>query len=214
MGKIGGNRNYGYGKQLVWAGKNALADRYGEGHYSTRASHEQRWQVFAQYMKQIGIKDTRKIDQEIIQGYANHLKTQVKNEEMKVAYAQNLLSTVNVVLQTMRKDGVLKISLAASVGNRSNVRTTVPKTLQPFRTDEPMFNLRENVEERTALVVQLCRTFGLRFKEASLLDANRTLKEAKRYGRINITEGTKVPKVDEARVLIAGCRLAMNSSPY
>ena len=91
----------------------------------------------------------------------------------------------------MRKDGVLKISPAASVGNRSNVRTTVPKTLQPFRTDEPMFNLRENGEERTSLVVQLCRTFGLRFKEASLLDANRTLKEAKRYGRINITEGTK-----------------------
>ena len=85
MGKIGGNRNYGYGKQLAWAGKNALVDRYGEGHYSTRASHEQRWQVFAQYMKQIGIKDTRKIDQEIIQGYANYLKTQVKNEEMKVA---------------------------------------------------------------------------------------------------------------------------------
>ena len=85
MGKIGGNRNYGYGKQLAWAGKNALADRYGEGHYITRASHEQRWQVFAQYMKQIGIKDARQIDQETMQGYANHLKTQVKNEEMKVA---------------------------------------------------------------------------------------------------------------------------------
>ena len=29
MGNVGGNRNYGYGKQLAWAGKNALADRYG-----------------------------------------------------------------------------------------------------------------------------------------------------------------------------------------
>ena len=31
MDKVGGNRNYGYGKQLAWAGKNALADYYGEG---------------------------------------------------------------------------------------------------------------------------------------------------------------------------------------
>lgn len=31
MGKIGGRRNFGYGKQMAWAGKNALADRYGEG---------------------------------------------------------------------------------------------------------------------------------------------------------------------------------------
>lgn len=42
MGNVGGNRNYGYGKQLVWAGKNALADRYGQGHFSTRATHEER----------------------------------------------------------------------------------------------------------------------------------------------------------------------------
>ncbi len=37
VGNVGGNRNYGYGKQLAWAGKNALLDRYGQGHFSTRA---------------------------------------------------------------------------------------------------------------------------------------------------------------------------------
>ena len=31
MGKVGGERNFGYGKQMAWAGKNALADRYGDG---------------------------------------------------------------------------------------------------------------------------------------------------------------------------------------
>ena len=35
MGNVGGKRNYGYGKQLAWAGKNALADRYGQGHFGT-----------------------------------------------------------------------------------------------------------------------------------------------------------------------------------
>ncbi len=44
MGKIGGTRNFGYGKQMAWAGKNALHDRYGEGHYGTQAAHEERGQ--------------------------------------------------------------------------------------------------------------------------------------------------------------------------
>ena len=42
MGNVGRTRNYGYGKQLAWAGKNALADRYGQGHCSIRATHEDR----------------------------------------------------------------------------------------------------------------------------------------------------------------------------
>ncbi len=43
MGKVGGERNFGYGKQMAWAGKNALADRYGDGHYGTQAAHGDRW---------------------------------------------------------------------------------------------------------------------------------------------------------------------------
>ena len=51
MGNVDGNRNYGYGKQLAWAGKNALADRYGQGHFSTRATHEERWNQFVHFLK-------------------------------------------------------------------------------------------------------------------------------------------------------------------
>ncbi len=39
MGKTGGRRNFGYGKQMAWAGKNALVGRYGGGRYATRAAH-------------------------------------------------------------------------------------------------------------------------------------------------------------------------------
>ncbi len=35
MKKAGGHRNFGYGKQMEWAGKQALRDRYGNGHYGT-----------------------------------------------------------------------------------------------------------------------------------------------------------------------------------
>lgn len=46
MDKVGGKRNYGYGKQLIWATKNALSDHYGHGKFSTRASHAERWNQF------------------------------------------------------------------------------------------------------------------------------------------------------------------------
>ena len=133
MDKVGGNRNYGYGKQLAWAGKNALADYYGRGHFSTRAAHTERWNQFASFLKSSGIKDARQINQQTIEAYASHLKLLVEGEEMKVAYAQNLLSTVNVVMEAMRKDKALVIKPAQWVGNRSNVRTTVPISLERSR---------------------------------------------------------------------------------
>ncbi len=191
MGNVGGNRNYGYGKQLAWAGKNALADRYGNGHYGTRATHEDRWNQFAGFLKSEGINDARKIDRNVLEQYGRHLKTMVNSEEISVAYAQNLLSTVNVVLETMRKDKVLTIKPAQWIGNRSNVRSTVPATVHRHALTVPTVQLHQNGQERVAVIAQLAREFGLRFKEASLLDANRAIRQANRLGRINITQGTK-----------------------
>jgi|SaaInl5LU_22_DNA_1037371.scaffolds.fasta_scaffold15204_1 hypothetical protein len=191
MGNIGGNRNYGYGKQLAWAGKNALADRYGQGHFATRATHEERWNQFARFLKTEGINDARNIDQFTLERYANYLGTLVNSEEIKVAYAQNLLSTVNVVLTTMRKDTVLNIKPALWVGNRSNVRRTVPNSLEQSTLKLPADLLIESGQLAVAITAQLTRAFGLRFKEASLLNARQALQQAKRLGRINIINGTK-----------------------
>ena len=59
-----------------WHGrvKNALADRYGQGHFSTRATHEERWNQFARYLKERGINDTRKINQTVLNQYSHYLK--------------------------------------------------------------------------------------------------------------------------------------------
>ena len=46
MGNVGGARNYEYGKRLAWAGKKALANRYGQGHFSTRTTREDRFKVW------------------------------------------------------------------------------------------------------------------------------------------------------------------------
>lgn len=191
MGNVGGKRNYGYGKQLTWAGKNALADRYGQGHFATRATHEERWNQFARYLKTQGINDARQIDQAVLEQYGHHVRDLVSSGDITVAYAQNLLSTVNVVLQTLRKDHVLSIKPAQWVGNRSTVRQTVPNSLERTTLKQPIASLTGNGEGTVALTAQLTRAFGLRFKEASLLNARQALNQANKRGCINITQGTK-----------------------
>ena len=58
MGNVGGNRNFGFGKQMAWAGAQALRDSYGDGHYATVAAHSERWGQFAHWAKTMeGIRD-------------------------------------------------------------------------------------------------------------------------------------------------------------
>lgn len=39
-------RNFGYGRQLSYAGPQALKDMFGSGHYGTVKAHCDRWQAF------------------------------------------------------------------------------------------------------------------------------------------------------------------------
>ncbi len=191
MGKVGGERNFGYGKKMDWAGKNALADRYGDGHFATRAAHIERWGQFASYLKTEGIKDARAVTREVIVAYGECLAEQVDSGAMAVAYAQNLLSSVNVILETMRGDRQLRVSPAVLVGERRHVRNTAPAGLDRTRVNAAAAALRDRDQARVASVVELARDLGLRFREASLLDAREALSQATELGRINITAGTK-----------------------
>jgi hypothetical protein len=219
MGNIGAKRNYGYGKQLAWAGQQALLDRYGSGHYATRAAHSERWNKFAHYLKDQGIHDARSISRKVIEDYARTLKRAVEQNTLSVAYAQNLLSTVNVVLEALRKDRQLAISPKHWVGERCHVRQTPPcldkshvfdsgtmtqssdttaqslDTIAPsHRQSIPLHNPAKTTQPHRAriiMVARLARDFGLRFREASLLDARQALIEAEQRNCINITQGTK-----------------------
>jgi integrase len=191
MGKVGGRRNFGFGKQLAYAGKMALHQYYGEGHFSTKQTHTERWAQFASYLKQQGINDARKITKEHIHNYAIQIKQQVDNQQTSVSYGQNLLSTVNVVLQVMREDTLLNVSPVDYLGKRSHVRQQAPSSYneQIFKT--AVEKLEQQGQERVALIVNLTYAFGLRIKEACLLDTRQALKEAKTLGKIRVTQGTK-----------------------
>ena len=110
---------------------------------------------------------------------------------MAVSYAQNLLSSVNVVLDVMRGDSAVRVSPSELVGERSNVRQEAPAGMDRERLQQAITELRDRGEDRVAAVAELARELGLRFREASLLNARAALHQAAEKGAVNITEGTK-----------------------
>ena len=97
MSKVGGHRNFGYGKQMVWAGKQALQARYGQGHHGTVASHAKRWQQFVLWCQtEKDIRDARDIDRADVIGYGQSLAERIARNDLSVSYGQNLVSSVNM----------------------------------------------------------------------------------------------------------------------
>lgn len=63
VGKRDG-RNFGYGRQLSYAGPQALRDLFGGGHYGTVKAHSDRWLAFVRWCRSEagpGFNDARKL---------------------------------------------------------------------------------------------------------------------------------------------------------
>lgn len=186
-----GKRNFGYGHQLGWACRQALIDRYGHGHYGTVSSHSERFRKFAKFCKSIDIRDAREITEDAVRAYCEFLADLVSEDEVSVAYAQNLLSTVNVCLTALRGDRILFVSPSKVVGVRSHIRVDVPLHIDYEDVLRRVYELVRKGELAIAAIVWLARSLGLRFRECSLLDAAAAIKQARKHGYIEVVNGTK-----------------------
>ena len=132
------------------------------------------------------IKDVRQVGCELITAYGESLQQQVTDNTMAVSYAQNLLSSVNVVLATRRGDSLLRVSPSELVGERNNVRDDAPVSLAREPLQPLVQTLRDQGEARVAAIAVLARDLGLRFREASLLDTRHALQQAEHKGVVKI----------------------------
>jgi hypothetical protein len=144
MSKFTTQRNFGFGKQMDWAGHQALKDIYGRGHFGTVASHAQRWRQFCHWARSIhGINDACAIDQSLLESYAADLAERVEDETLAVSYAQNLIVSANITLEAMRQDKTIRIESPASyVGKRQTVRTKIPDGMDWSEIDRLVACLR------------------------------------------------------------------------
>ena len=191
MGKYAGHRarNHGWGRDLAYAGKAILQARFGGGHFSSVASHAERWRCFAAWAKaQANLRDLRDLTPALVTQYAEALKGQGR----AVATIQNRISTINVVLAYAREGHWTPVSPRALSGEaRSAVRIEAPASLDPAKVEVAQVALREAGLNRAAAVLGLARAFGMRSEEAVKANVNRLAKESARVRTINITDGTK-----------------------
>ncbi|MBN2978270.1 integrase domain-containing protein [Pseudomonas lactucae] len=189
-------RNFGYGRQLSYAGPQALKDLFGAGHYGTVKAHSDRWQAFVRWCRSEngpGFNDARQIDRQTLSDYAGHLRQQVEQGELAIVTAQNRLSSVNRTMAALRGDQYVKVvSPSKALGmRRTSVRHSVPQGQDREHVKRIVDVLCEYQMPRTSAIAQLARAAGMRLREAVLADLPRLKREAKQFGKINIQDGTK-----------------------
>ncbi|WP_223471104.1 MULTISPECIES: integrase domain-containing protein [unclassified Pseudomonas] len=194
VGKRDG-RNFGYGRQLSYAGPQALRDLFGGGHYGTVKAHSDRWQAFVRWCRSVDgpeFNDARQIDRQTLLTYADHLRQLVERGELGIATAQNRLSSVNRTMAALRGDQHVRVaSPSQALGlQRTTVRTTAPKG-QNYEQVQRIVDALCEQHPRAAAITRLARAAGMRMRETILADLPRLKREAERYGKINIQDGTK-----------------------
>jgi hypothetical protein len=206
--------NFGKGRQLGYAVKQALDDYYSRvSHYSTRSTHKQRAVTFVQFCRRHSIKDARDIDREFVLSFGQYVRQRIEGEfqwsdgavdtSISVAYAHNLISTVNVIMRAFRGDNALKISGKQDLGVcRKSVRT---RQIQADVVDAKDAADRAIVAgfERGSAVILMARAWGMRVREAILADLDRMMREIKRTGEAAILEGCKGGRKSRDRTIRA-----------
>lgn len=189
-------RNFGFGRQLSYAGPQALKDLFGDGHFATVKAHSDRWQAFVNWCRSEEgprLNDARQIDREILMRYAAYMRQQVDQGNVGIATAQNRLSSVNRTMAALRGDQYVKIpSPSKALGmQRSNVRGEAPQGQDRAQIELIVRALSERGQQRVTAIVHLARETGMRLREAILADLPRLQREAGQLGKINIQDGTK-----------------------
>jgi integrase len=189
-------RNFGYGRQLSYAGPQALKDMFGGGHYGTVKAHSDRWRAFVKWCRSEqgpGINDARQIDRKVLADYAAYLRDLVEHGDLAVSTAQNRLSSVNRTMAALRGDQHVKLSSPSkALGmQRTGIRQSVPQGQDREQVKQIVDALCRHHQLRAAAIVLLARATGMRLREAILADLPRLSREANNLDRINIQEGTK-----------------------
>jgi len=181
-------RNFGLGsRDLDRAGQYAL--REGMQSYSSISTMADRWSKFAAFSQQeLGVSDMRRLDTDHLRQYGDHLRERLERGEIGPATAQNLLSTVNRVMEIARGDRAVRLDPVREAGlpERSGVATTDRSVSQHDHQ-----SALAALPERLGAMIELQRGLGLRFEESAKIDARSALARAERTGQIRVEHGTK-----------------------
>lgn len=203
------SRNYGLSRDFVVAGRIALKNAFDRKDISGKSQKDlgQRWTQFVAFARELGVTKMELVTPETVVAYGQSLADRAKEDDLAASSAQNLLSAVNTVLKLVVSTWKsVSPTKDCGIPSRSTVRDTPPIPGTAYLTARE--SLASRGLSRQDAVVALCRTFGLRSREASLLDARTALRQALSRGKIRVESGTKggqprtVPVRSEAQVAV------------
>lgn len=183
-------KNFGFGRDLLHAGRHALLQARGSGRFNGGDTYIGRWDTAYDILAGLGVEDARDIDLAILEDMAQIIADQIDREEWSLDYGTNLLSTTNVMIKLLRGDRKVWISPAERLGSRDTIRTVCPDGLKSDQVRVAATEIGKKAP-RAAAAVMLSRAFGLRLMEAHLLHVRRAHAEALKFDWIDVVEGTK-----------------------
>jgi len=177
--------------------------------FSTAATVADRFNRFVEFAKEQGLRRLEEVNRDQVICYGQNLAEQVKQDTLSAAYAQNLVSAVNTVMNAATRGQWKSVSPTKdcvttdkdtgkkyAIGKRSNVRQAPATSIDHHRVEAA----QASMTERGQAITSLARDLGLRSKEASLINAKSALNEARDTGKVTIVYGTKGGKAREVPI--------------
>ena len=204
MKKFKTKQNYGFGRSLKYAAKNALRNHYGDGRYSSRATVLSKCAGFFEFLKARQIYDFRKVNRTIVQQYAEVVQQEV-DLRLGSATGQGKLSAVNQLMLALSGHRENWVSPVAYAGRRTQVRSEVPLGLDAEKIEKVLSE--SDLAMEIKVVLKLCRQFGLRVREATLLELPHAARQARRHGSFLLSRGCKGGRVRDVPVDAEGLKV-------
>lgn len=160
--------------------------KQGKCSFATAPAYKAGWHHFSREAKIAGINRMEHIDRDFVLHYGKLLAEDVINGELKASTAQGYLSAVNRVMSSVRLNWKSVSAVQEClIPKREFVRTSAPIRRELYEL------ALTKLPNRYKALYSLCREFGLRSKEAALLDVRKALREAREKNAIYLSKGTK-----------------------
>ena len=173
---------------MVDAGRMIL-EREFHGGIQSVADIGRRWNLFCQFAAEREVKKMELVTRELVIAYGQELQRELDAGQRSSSSApKNNISAVNTVMRlaTKARWEPVKPGKDCGIQPRKYLRDT--SKAMAFETHE---SAQKIIGERISVLMELQRTFGLRFKESCLLNPKLALRQANKTGYITLTAGTK-----------------------
>lgn len=183
--------NYNLGsKDMTKALINASLEEQAGIKSNTHKSRLPAIRLFGEYLKsETMVKRLNHIERSHVLAFGEYLRDMYETEHtLSAVTARDYLSHVNCALAQARGDDKLKVNATKEL--QFTPKNGIAKHDGSI-TEQQHSRIITSASQPISLIAQLQRAWGLRFREAALLDASKALKLLDTHGQLAINRGTK-----------------------